>query len=133
MAKWGDRYRYHPPAAKSLAEVEQDLWDWGICEIMWACAKSRGMPKGEFVPSYHDFIESNYRKRNYLGELVLGTKERARCHGWLWLRDHTDYPSLKHRLKTDPEWQDAEWQDAGAKNKTGKNLGWRVFTNVVTR
>jgi hypothetical protein len=55
---------------------------------------------------------------------VLGTKERARCWGWLWLRDNTEYPSLKQRLKTDPD-----WEDAGAKTRTGKNLGWRVFTN----
>lgn len=116
--------RYHQ-TPRSLAEVEQELWDWGIAAIMWRCARSRGMPKDEFVASYREFVESHYRKRNHLGELVLGTKERARCWGWLWLRDHTDYPSLKERLKCDPD-----WEAAGAKTKQGRKLGWRVFTNA---
>ncbi len=124
MARFTLRGGYGHGTTRSLAEVEQDLWDWGIAEIMWRCAKSRGMPKDEFIPSYHDFVETHYGKRNYLGQLVLGTKERARCWGWLWLRDNTEYPSLKQRLKTDPD-----WEDAGAKTRTGKNLGWRVFTN----
>jgi hypothetical protein len=100
MARFTLKGGYAHETPGSLAEVEQDLWDWGIAEIMWRCAKS---PKDEFIPSHHDFVETHYRKRNYLGQLVLGTKERARCWGWLWLRDHTDYPSLKEQLKRDPE------------------------------
>jgi hypothetical protein len=108
----------------SLAEVEQQLWDWGVSQAMWNCARKRGMSRNLFVPSYHEFVETCYRQTNNRGEPAFGTIDRALYRGWIWLRDQTDYPSFKHKLKSQPE-----WSAVTTKSRAGKKLPWRIYVN----
>src|SRR4051812_2969827 len=111
----------------NLERTLEQLWEWNIPQCMWACARSRGMEKDESSQLYHNFVLTNHQKRNRLGQLVLSDPNRARLWGWFWLRDN-GIPSLQYRVKHDPS-----WQDAGAKTRSGRDLGWRVFTNEVAQ
>jgi hypothetical protein len=77
--------------------------------------------EGRVHPELQPVCRITLPKAELSRQLCLGTKERARCCGWLWLRDNTDYPSLQHKLKQDPK-----WKPVTAQTKTGENPVWRV-------
>jgi hypothetical protein len=82
------------------------------------------MSSEEFVVSYHQFVSGHFGKTNRSGKLIFADVHRAKLWGWFWLRDN-GFPSLQYRLKHDPS-----WVDAGTKTRSGRVLGWRVFTNI---
>jgi hypothetical protein len=110
-----------------LKQVEQQLYEWDIPQSLWSCARSRGMSAHEFAIFWRTFVRTNVNKRNWQGQLVLTNFYRAQLRGFLALRD-AGWPSTQSRLQRDPE-----WVPATVRSRSGKDLGWRVFTNAGAR
>jgi hypothetical protein len=115
--------RRRTPIPPSLTQVERQLEEWGIRSTMWSTARSRGMTAPDFEELYRGFVAHHLDKRNRAGEVTLGSESRARFWAFAWLRDH-GCPSFAHLVKHDPS-----WRDPGARTRSGKPLGWSVFTN----
>src|SRR5206468_3856043 len=99
-----------------LTSIDEQLYEWGIPQALWSCARSRGMSAREFAEFWRHFVCTNMNRLNCHGKLVLTDSNRARLRGFLALRD-AGWPSVHSRLRLDPRW-------VPVKPKSGKCLGW---------